>query len=47
MSGLVAPISITLTGDLGGPNQGSRHPPPFSKPVEEEEESLADVEMNR
>jgi hypothetical protein len=41
---LVAPISITLTGELGGPNQGGRHPPPFSVP--EEEESPADVEMN-
>ncbi len=45
MSSLVAPISITLKGELGGPNQGGRHPPPFSVPVEEEE-SLADVEMN-
>jgi hypothetical protein len=43
----VAPISITLTGELGGPNQGGRHPPPFSVPVgEEQEEQPADVEMN-
>ncbi len=41
----MAPISITLTGELGGPNQGGRHPPPFSVPVGEEEESPADVEM--
>jgi hypothetical protein len=49
MSSLVAPISITLTGELGGPNQGGRHPPPFSVPVGEDVEAVespADVETN-
>ncbi len=45
-SSLVAPISITLTGEQGGPKQGARHPPPFSVPVGEEEEPPAVVEMN-
>jgi hypothetical protein len=32
----VAPISITLRGQLKGPSQGGRHPPPFSVPDETE-----------